>query len=862
MRELLERDELLRFLRGHLDHAAVGGGRLVLIHGEAGVGKTAIVRRFTTLAGSTARLVIGSCDPLSTPRPLGPLVDVAADLGPDMEQALEHALGGSGSVSGVFQRLLTALRAEPVVVVFEDVHWADEATLDLLRYLARRIDRTSALLVATYRDDELGASHPLAVMLGDVATCPAVHRRAVGPLSRQAVARLVEGRRVDLDELCRVTGGNPFFVTEFLATEGEGIPATVREAVIGRLARLSAPARSVAETLAVLGAAAPPELLALLVPDSEAALEEALDGGVLHVDGLLVAFRHELARMAVYDTIPAPRRARLHGQVLAVLRSGVVAADSLDSPARLASHAEEAHDAEAVCTYAVAAAMQAMALRAHREAAAQCERALRYADALPAEQRLALLVGRSFARYCTGPMSEAIAAREAALELRRVLGDRLGEAQDLFTLAHMMRVAGRSQKGLALGLDSLRALEGLEPSRQLAGAHLTLAELAVLRHDFAQAEIHVGQALTLADQLGAPAIGVQARFHGATARLVRTGEGWEELEAVRRLAVEISPEQNVGQIAAIMAYVATVHRNFAHVVPATEWALDYCVDHDLTLLSQAVQGFSAYGSLHRGLWTQATELASSVLGHPDLPPAIQVLPMVVIGLVRARRGEPEAWPPLDRALRLIEPTELLLSHVWQARSEAAWLGGDDARVDAEAGEGLKLVLALQDPDPWMAGGLARWLLLTSGVSPDVPAAPPFACELGKNWEGAAAAWDRLGCPYDAALARLGGDAAALRQALTTFEALGAEPAAARTRQRMRALGLSSRTRGPHASTRANPYRLTKRELEVAQLLREDLSDAQIAARLVITTKTASSHVSAILAKLGVHTRHQAARRLV
>jgi predicted ATPase len=382
--ELLERDDLLHLLCGHLHDAAAGAGRLVLIRGEAGVGKTAVVRRLATFAGSTARILVGACDPLSTPRPLGPLVDVAADLGQGLAEALERALHGSRSVSGVFQRLLAELQTEPVVVVFEDVHWADEATLDLLRYLARRIDRTRALLVATYRDDELGATHPLAVMLEDVATCPAVHRWAVGPLSRQAVARLVAGRRVDLDQLFRVTGGNPFFVTEFLATDGEGIPGTVREAVTGRLARLSAPTRAVAETLAVIGAAAPPELLAVLVPDAEAALEEALDGGLVHVDGALIAFRHELARMAVYDTIPAPRRARLHGQVLTALRSGVVARnspnsrnspDSVNSPARLAAHAEEARDVEAVCTYAVTAATQAMALRAHREAAAVRARA-------------------------------------------------------------------------------------------------------------------------------------------------------------------------------------------------------------------------------------------------------------------------------------------------------------------------------------------------------------------------------------------------------------------------------------------------------------------------------------------------------
>jgi len=205
---------------------------------------------------------------------------------------------------------------------------------------------------------------------------------------------------------------------------------------------------------------------------------------------------------------------------------------------------------------------------------------------------------------------------------------------------------------------------------------------------------------------------------------------------------------------------------------------------------------------------------------------------------------------LDEALALVEPADLLLNPVWQARAEAAWLSGDDSRAKVEAHRGLEPVTALSHHDPWVTGGLARWLRIARGVVPEVPAAEPFALELAEDWDGAAAAWDRLGCPYDAALARLGGDAPALHQALATFEALGAEPAAARTRARMRALGLSRQTRGPHLQTRANPHpahpaRTGGRPASPRRPVRR--RDCRPPTR----HHAASSHVSAILAKLDV-----------
>lgn len=233
---LLEREEPLRQLGAWLNEAQAGRGRLVLLGGEAGVGKTVLIQRFCRDLPRVTRFLVGACDALSTPRPLGPLIDIAATVG----GALERALAGEKRRHRVFQSFLIELTssARPTVVVFEDVHWADGATLDLLRFVGRRCAAARALVIATYRDDEVGPKHPLRVALGDLATTPEVRRLMLAPLSEAAVRLLAQGSRVDSDMLYQQTRGNPFFVAEVLAAGAGGIPVTVRDAVLARAARL------------------------------------------------------------------------------------------------------------------------------------------------------------------------------------------------------------------------------------------------------------------------------------------------------------------------------------------------------------------------------------------------------------------------------------------------------------------------------------------------------------------------------------------------------------------------------------------------------------------------------------------------
>ena len=348
--QLLEREGALDELMASLSETRTGTGRLVIVSGEAGIGKTALVRAFCESVRSSDQILEGACDPLFTPRPLGPFADVAARTGGALAELVERGAGAHE----VLAAIRDVLQAHPTVLVLEDMHWADEATLDVVRMLGRRIDGLPALVILTYRDDELDRSHPLRLVLGELATGRGVVRVPLRSLSPEAVAELAHGSGIDSGELYRRTTGNPFYVSEVLAGGGDEIPPTVRDAVFARVARLSTSAVAVVEAVSIAPPHVEPWLLQAMCGDSVDADDECLTSGILvTVDGG-TAFRHELARLAVEESLAPTRRVSLHRDVLRALTRRV----PLD-PTRLAHHAEAAGDTQAVLEYAPMAAERA-----------------------------------------------------------------------------------------------------------------------------------------------------------------------------------------------------------------------------------------------------------------------------------------------------------------------------------------------------------------------------------------------------------------------------------------------------------------------------------------------------------------------
>lgn len=854
--ELLEREEALSALSDHMANAASRRGALVFVGGEAGVGKTMLVQRFSESQRGDARVLTGSCDPMVTPRPLGPLMDMAVDLGEEIAQLI----GSEGKRSAVFAAFLADIAGGPgpSLVTFEDVHWADDSTLDLLRFLGRRLSNARCLVIATYRDDEVGPRHRLKTVLGDIATSAAVHRLGIRPLSASAVAMLAGGTDIDAVGLHRRTGGNPFFVTEILAAGQPGIPDTLRDAVLARASRLSPAARDALEAASVIGTRAETWLLLEVLGGSADAIEECLAAGVLESEPDAVSFRHELARETILESIASPRAIELHRRVLGALRR--LPAERLDL-ARLLQHAEAAQDAEAVLEFAPVAAVQAASLRAHREAAAQYARAMRFGDGLPSETRAAYLEGESYELQLSDELDAAIATRQEALQLRSALGDHLMVGDNLRRLSWLLRFSGRLEEAEAAGKEAVAVLESQPPGRELAWAYSNQAHLRLLDADVAGATDWGTRAVKLGKRFGDVEVVAHAANNMGSSRLSAGDQGGikQLLESIR-LARSVDAEEGEARGYANLIAPSAWNWRFDQLDKYVPEGLAYCTEHDLDGIGLYIQGFDAFLKLGHGQWDAAMQRALNVITRVNASPPAKMVALSVLGRARARRGDPDAFHPLDEALQLAPKGELLrLGPVRAARAEAAWLAGDleagAAEVDAIMG------LAAERHHTGLLGELAYWRWRCGRDQPVPEGGPePFRLQMQGRWSEAAAAWTRLGCPYEAAQAMAqDDDPVELRRALVEFERLGARPAAAATARRLRELGVKGLPRGPRATTKANPKSLTDREVEVLGLLAEGLRNAEIAARLHLSPKTVDHHVSAILGKLGVRSRIEAAR---
>jgi DNA-binding CsgD family transcriptional regulator len=844
--ELLERDDASAQLAADLEHARLGVGRIALVGGEAGVGKTSLVRGFAARHEREVRVLWGACEALFTPRPLGPVYDIVQAL--DDWSAEPPATPADRA--GYFGALLDELRAKPTVCVFEDVHWADEATLDALKYLGRRIDMAPSLLVLTFRDDEVGAQHPLRTVLGDLPSAVTT-RIALEPLSVDAVEELARRAGRSARGLYEATGGNPFFVTEVLAGDRGDIPSTVRDAVLARAARLSEGGRRLLDAVAIVPGSVEISLLAELAGKDMGHLAECLSSGMLTPTGAGVGFRHELGRLAIEHELTPDRRISLNEKAFHAL-----AAHSADDLSALAHHADAAGDSEAVLRFAPVAASRASAVGAHREAAEQYARALSY-HAAGDHDRLELLEGYATETGLTGRYAESIEARQEAIALARELDDRLRLGENLARLPAPAIAVGMNDAAEDASREAIEILDELPPSRERGIAYGVQAYLRMLSRDNDEGARWGERGLDLAVQFGDP--DVQA-FCLNTIGIshVMAGDSAEGTPYLQR-SLDIAREHGVQQrVASAYSMLASGLGEMYELEESERWACEYiafAAEHDLD--AAYIRSWLAATLVYLGRWDEGTALAQELLAD-DISAISRITALIALGRVRARRGDPGVADVLDEALEASLAGGHLqrLGHVHAARAEAAWLVGDAARALDEARAVYDL--ALEKRHLWFAGELAYWQWKAGGLetAPDW-IAEPYARQIAGDARAAAEAWATRGCRYEAARALAESDSEdELREGLDAFEELDARPAAQGVRHTLRERGASV-PRGPRPATRANPANLTARELDVLTLLAAGLRNAEIADRLVLSRRTIDHHVSSILRKLDARTRGEA-----
>jgi len=603
---LLERDAELDVLSAALDSAVAGQGSVVLIFGEAGIGKTSLLRSFVARARTHARVLTGACDDLMTPRTLGPLRDAAAGSAGPLATAI---------ADGNRDDLLIAVREEladggrPTVLVIEDVHWADDATLDVLRYLSRRIRELPAMLLISYREDEVGREHPAHRMIGSLGGDD-VHRLRLPRLSRSGVAQLTGGTAVTSAALFQLTAGNPFFLSEIIASRGDdSVPLTVVDAVLGRVHRLEPATQAALEQLAVVPTRVELPLARALLGDLTV-LAPAERRGILEVRRDAVAFRHELSRRAVEGSLPVSERMQLNGRVLAALQNR----DPADLP-RIMHHAVEAGDDAVVVEYGPQAAAQAAAAGAHRQEIRFYEQVLARPQHLDSATRADILQALTGSLFLVGRMADAADVGRAALALREERGEPELMGEVLTQLGPILWTSAHSAEALTAGARSVELLRSDGQSPRLTFALLYWGLLLSAVGQLTDLPQVADETLAMAEAVGVPDLIAMAHtLHGRADLLTGDPNGIAEIELGLRGAIAAG-----NHVFAIMCYVLLVQDQwdlgrFDAVDRVLQEGLEYARTMEVDFYVEHLIAHQAKLDALRGNWAAAEASLRDLVG--------------------------------------------------------------------------------------------------------------------------------------------------------------------------------------------------------------------------------------------------------
>lgn len=837
--ELFERDSVLDRLEALFASATRGSGRVVLVRGEAGVGKTSLVKVFCDGHQEDAHVLWGRCDDLLAPRPLGPVWDMTFE-----EPLLGEHLVAEGGRPRVFNAVYELLRRSlrPTVMVVEDVHWADESTLDLIRFLGRRVDQTNSLLILTYREDAVNVDYPVRGVLVDLAP-DAVEVMLLDPLTKNTVSQMA-GDGWDADELWRLTGGNPFFVTQLVSTGPTRVPVSIRDAVTARVLRLSDAGRGLVELTSVAPGRIGLTVVEEILGDPREAIEECERVGILEVHENTLAFRHELARSVIEAELSKLRRRDLNRDVLRVCEShgGDIAV--------CAHHARETGDADAILRLVPEAARRAAELESHREALSH----LRALEPFLSELKVPQLADHYelWAReeyLGGGPDAETLV--DKAVELRRQLGERASLGRTLLFASQIYLLNGKWQSAVDTAEEAIAVLEPVG-GEELAMAYSTRSRWSLAANDFGTVRF-ADRALAEIEPGPSPARALALINRGTFFACTNYPQGLGDLEEGYQIAGQLGLTAQQVRAAHDFGYAALLVRDLREARRWQQTALGLLEAVDAPGLDTLQAEIGAWISLLEGDWEEAEETSRTAM---DRAPSDFIFFGGFLARILARRGRPEANNIALEAWRgSTRPRQpRYLASAGSAIAELIWLG--------DSGDGLptREVTSLYNRrvNPHTMGHLSElafWLSAIGEIE-QVPesAFEPFVLLDRGEWRKAAAFWDRRGIPYEKAVCLSFGDTEAKLEALTILDRLEAKPLATRIRRELQSEGVESVPRGPSQATRESPLGLTQRQTEVLELVADRLTNAEIADRLFISARTVENHVAAILSKLAAETR--------
>jgi DNA-binding CsgD family transcriptional regulator len=843
---LLEREPELRALGDLVENLDETGGKVVLIRGEAGIGKSSLVSEFARLWSQDAHVLYGACDDLFIPQPLCPFTDWCRD-----EPSLRAPMDSADRLK-LFQATLDVLSRtdRPTILIMEDTHWADEATLDAIRYIGRRIARTNGLLLLTYRVGEVDFNHPLRAVIGDIPATD-VARMELDGLSLEAVTSILVESELDATEVMHSTRGNPFLVTEMMSAADEGVPGSLHDSVMARVRKLSIGAQEMLKLFAVIPEAIDTPVALGIVGVDERRLDECEQRGLLECGPEMVQFRHDLIRRAVESSMSTTERLAKNRAALELLPRDT-------HPCLLVHCAVEVADIDTLIVVAPRSARWAVSVGSRKQAAEDFREIGPYLDRYSPEDLGPLLDEWASLEFLVDDMPQAIRLNDLARDHYRRLGDQSAESRALARAAHCHEIAGQRRRAEALAHEAVEVL-GDEPNgADLARALEVNAYLQVMTSNVDAVPRLVDRTIEAGGSDIDDSVLIRSLIHrGTAANITDYPDGQASLDEARERAEAAGQWYEACRALLMHAWAAAEFRDLATASDYARRAVASAVRHDIPSLEASSKAQHARVLELGGHWDEAADLAR---GLADAAEISQMVSLPVLGVIEARKGRPSAPSILTQAREMASSADEFqrLAPAAIAGAEYAWISRDLIVTPAELHQLLAagLVLGL----PWSSGALARWLWELGELrDPPPDIAEPYRMLISGDSGGAAAIFEDLAMPYERALSLMHGSQPDQLAALEAFETLGASAVAARLRRSLRGRGVSV-PRGKGRETRRHVAGLTARQAEVLRLLDEDLSNLEIADRLFISPRTAENHVSAVFDKLDVTTREEAVAR--
>ena len=852
--ELIERAEFLAIMQDQLDKVQLGEGRCVFIYGEAGIGKTSFVKTFCKEQNHCI-VYQGACDALFTPRPLAPLYDIILQVRSELWSSSHTIEERSALFLKFFQEISS--KKEKIIIVFEDIHWADEATLDFIKFFARRITHLRCLFVLTYRDDEISSHHPLRKVIGALSPDTFI-RIALAPLSRQAVYKLATEKGFDAENVYNISAGNPFYVNEILASYSPGVPENIKDAILSVYEQQQQGTKEAWQICSVIPEGLELHRFAKLKAILDKGMDHCFDLKIIVIKNQKIVFKHELYRRTIETSLSPFKRIELNKKLLDLFLNSFEENGEIE---RIVHYAKNANDNDIVVKYAPLAATQAASVGAHIEAAKLFLTAIQYSEGNNPDQLVQFYEAYAYESYLTNQIKEAIIYQGKALKVWEQKNGIEKIASSLRFLSRLWWFDGSREKAETYALQAIDILKSQPPSKTKAMAYSNMSQLKMFSEETNECVAWGNKAIEMARELeDSETLSHALSNVGASLWRIQPSNDTakQQLMDALDIALKNSFHEHAGRAYSniISNYIA--FKDFESAARFLRDGIAYCEERDL----DSSKNYKLYQKsrmlLEMGDWDESLTIVKTLLSNPAQPIIIKIGALTTLCTIEVRKGVSDGMMHLQEVrshvIRTKEHHQIIPAII--SCLEYEWLTLEKIITEEELHLCLRLVKNVDSIilnsqfQFWLRKARSNRIILNHVYE-------PYKLLEAGNIKQAASFWRRIHCPFEEALALAEGNDEDKKTALQILQHLGADAFSERLKMEMRTLGIKNIPRGIRESTKANPAQLTNREIDVLQLLQKGLQNKKIASTLFISTKTAENHISNILFKLDVTSRSSA-----